>query len=661
LLNARHLKANLFLLTGLILSFSGYTQVKLPGIFGDHMVIQRDQPVPLWGWASPREKLLIKFNKQSKEIKADDYGKWKLTLDPEPAGGPYELRIGGSNIIIYHDVLVGEVWLCSGQSNMEFEVKSARNADEEIQAATFPEIRHIKIVTTVSGTPKEDILPSRWDICSAKTAGNFTAVGYYFAREMVKRLHVPVGLINSTWGGTMVETWTSRGAFEQSPEFRTLIDSMPDKDFDALMKERRIRLEEQIRLLQKNISDRVPEEKWKNPDYNSQAWPKISVAVSWENQPLGLGDLDGTVWYRKEVILSKAEADRPVTLSLGTIDDFDETFVNGIWVGSTKNWDEKRVYHIPAGVFKEGKNLIAVRVEDTGGGGGFYGDSSAVKMKTENGILQIGGGWRFRIAKISDRGIGMGPNDFPSLLFNAMIHPLIPFGIRGVLWYQGEANADRAYQYRKTFPLMIEDWRRQWGEGNFPFYFVQLASFNYLNGNSERGSSWAELREAQSNTLRLPATGMALTLDIGESNDIHPKNKQDVGLRLAAIALNNVYGQTRPYSGPVYQSMNIQGNKVLLRFAHTGSGLIAKDKYGYLKGFEIAGPDHHFHYAKACIQENQVVVFADEVKLPLSVRYAWADDAGDANLYNREGFPAVPFRTDQWKGLTDERTFKIGK
>ncbi len=655
------MKITLVLLTGFLLAFSGYTQIKLPGIFGDHMVIQRSQPVPVWGWSSPNEKVVVKFNQQQKEGTADRNGKWRITLDPEPAGGPFELIINGKNSIIYHDVLVGEVWLCSGQSNMEFELKFARNADAEIRTASYPEIRHIKIVSSLSGTPKEDILPAKWDTCSSKTAGDFTAVGYFFAREIVKRLHVPVGLINSTWGGTMVETWISHGAFEKSPEFKSMIAPMTDKDIVVLLKERLNMFEQNIILFLKNIHDSIAETGWKNPDYNSQAWPKICVAQTWEEQPFGLSDLDGIVWYRKEVVLDANAAAKSVTLSLGKIDDFDETYVNGIWVGSTKNYAENRIYNVPAGVFKTGKNIIAVRVEDTGGGGGFYGDSTAIRIKTEDGVVPLGDNWSFRIAKVEGRGPGFGPNDFPSLLFNAMIYPLIPYGIRGVLWYQGEANTERAYQYRTAFPLLITDWRQHWGEGNFPFYFVQLASYNASNGNSEQGSGWAELREAQAYTLSVPATGMAVTTDIGESNDIHPKNKQDVGLRLAAIALNNIYGQTMEYSGPIYESMSNQGNKIILSFTHTGSGLMIKDKYGYIKGFEIAGSDHHFHFAKALIQNNKVIVYADEVPQPAAVHYAWADDAGDANLYNQEGFPAVPFRTDQWKGVTDNNKYTIGK
>ncbi len=649
------------MLTFLLLALGGFCQVKLAGIFGDHMVIQRSQSVPVWGWASPNESVTVKFKQQQKETVTDKNGKWRINLDPEPAGGPYEISIQGKSGIILHDVMVGEVWLCSGQSNMEFQLKSVRNADVETSTANYPEIRQIKIPLIASSTPKADIPPAKWDVCSPKTAGDFTAVGYFFAREMAKRLHVPVGLINSTWGGTMVETWISHGAFEKSPEFKSMVTSLNGKDIEPLLRDRQAHLENQIRLLEKNIKDSIPDSEWKNPDYNSQDWPKISVARGWENQHLGLEGLDGIVWYRKVIELDSSEAKGSVTLSLGKIDDNDETYINGILAGSTKGWGEKRVYHIAANIFRPGKNVIAVRVEDAGGGGGFYEDSGAVRLHTENGSISLSSDWHFRIARIANNGGAVNPNDFPSLLFNGMIYPLIPYAMRGVLWYQGEANAGRAYQYRTAFPLLINDWRQQWGEGNFPFYFVQLASFNAGNGNSENGSTWAELREAQTHTLNLTATGMAVTTDIGESNDIHPKNKQDVGLRLAAVALNNIYGKPMEYSGPVYESMFVQGNKVYLEFTHTGSGLMVRDKYGYIRGFEIAGSDHRFHYAKAFLDHNKVVVYSDEVTTPVSVRYAWSDDAGDANLYNFEDFPAVPFRTDQWKGVTDDVRYEVGK
>jgi sialate O-acetylesterase len=646
----------------LLLSISCLAQIRMPNIFGDHMVIQRDQPVPVWGWSSPFEKVTVRINSQVKETKADGKGAWHVTLDAQPAGGPFELSVRGKTQITYKDVLVGEVWICSGQSNMEFMLKSVRNAAAEISSAGYPEIRHIKIPNEISELPKNDISPAKWDTCSSATVGNFTAVGYFFARELVKRLHVPVGLINSSWGGTMVETWTSRGAFENSPEFKEMIASVPAEDLLPVIVKRRENMKDQIGRLQKNISDSLPQSEWKDPHYNDQGWPKMSVAKTWENQPLGLQDLDGIVWFRKEISLGENNAAKPAFLSLGKIDDNDSTYVNGILVGATRDYSASRLYTIPAGVLKEGKNVIAVRVEDTGGGGGFYDDSSAIYLKTETGNLSLGDAWNFRIAKFSNNASpGFGPNDYPCLLYYAMIHPLIPFRIRGALWYQGEANAGRAFQYRTAFPLMIQDWRKQWGEGNFPFYFVQLASWNAANGNSEHGSTWAELREAQTFTLSLPATGMTVTTDIGESNDIHPKNKQDVGFRLAAIALNNVYGIPMEYSGPVFESMKVDGNKIVISFSHTGSGLKVKDKYGYIRGFEIAGADRHFHYARAYIENDKVVVYSNDVKDPVSIHYNWADDAGDGNLYNQEGLPAPPFRTDQWKGVTDEIKYVIVK
>ncbi len=656
------MKTILLILTGSLSAFFSCAQLKLPGIFGDHMVIQRSQPAPVWGWATPGEKIVVMLNKQSKEAITDRNGQWRTNLDSEPAGGPFEMIVrGAKETIRFQDVMLGEVWLCSGQSNMEFELKKVIHANMEISAAEYPEIRHIKIPNSVSQSPKDDIRIAAWQICTPEKAGEFTAVGYFFAREIVKRLHVSVGLINATWGGTMVETWTSRGAFEKSPEFRAMIAAVGDKDVESLAKQKRFLLEKQIKTFQKMVPDSIPETEWQNPDYSSASWPKISVSKIWENQALGLEDLDGIVWFRREIMMDSTESNEAATITLGKIDDNDITYLNGVRIGATNSYSDDRVYPVPSGILKPGRNILAVRVDDTGGGGGFYGDSTQIYLRTGNRNTFLGNNWRFRIAKMSGSVAGFGPNDYPTLLYNAMIHPLIPFGIRGVLWYQGEANTGRAYQYRTAFPLMINDWRSKWGEGNFPFYFVQLASFNAANGNSEKGSDWAELREAQTFSLGTSATGMAVTTDIGEPNDIHPKNKQTVGLRLAAIALNNIYSQPMEYSGPVYESIAAEGNKMILRFSHTGSGLMVKDKYGYLKGFEIAGSDHHFHYAKAYIENNKIVVYSDDVAQPVSVHYAWSDDAGDANLYNQEGFPAVPFRTDQWTGITDNVRYEIGK
>ncbi len=368
--------------------------------------------------------------------------------------------------------------------------------------------------------------------------------------------------------------------------------------------------------------------------------------------------MDGKVWVRKSFTVQASDAGQPATLELSMIDDSDEAFVNGVKVGATSSYNANRKYQIPSKLLKEGKNVVAVRITDTGGGGGIYGEDKDVRVVTSSGMgIPLAGNWRFQVESISTP--ALGPNSYPTLLFNGMINPVLNYGIRGALWYQGESNAGRANQYRKAFPLMIQDWRTHFKQGDFPFYFVQLASFNSANGNSRLGSTWAELREAQTMTLALPNTGMAVTTDIGEANDIHPRNKQDVGKRLASIAFNQTYNHKRVDGGPVYQSMKIEGNKIRVTFTSTGSGLMVKDKYGYIKGFEVAGADQKFYYAKAWTEGNEVVVSCDAVPNPVAVRFAWADNPEDANLFNKEGFPASPFRSDAWKGVTEAGKFKI--
>ncbi len=509
-------KKHIYLLF-LFLSFYSYGNVRLPRLISDNMVLQREKPITIWGWAEAGEKVNVQFNKQTKSTKTDKSGKWIVTLEAEAAGGPFVMTVKGKNTITINDILVGEVWVCSGQSNMEWPVRSVTDAENEINNAKYPEIRHFTVQRSVSVSPEEEVKGGDWKKATYENVGNFTAVGYFFAREVYNTLKIPIGIVHTSWGGTNSETWTSKQAFEQSEEFKEMITAMPSIDPDEYSKK------------------------------------KIEEA-------------------------NKKLKDSNISLPAGT--------------------------------------------EITGTA-------------------------------------ALGPNSYPTLLFNGMINPILNYSIRGVLWYQGESNAGRAYQYRKAFPLMIQDWRNHFKQGDFPFYFVQLASFNASNGNSRLGSAWAELREAQTMTLSLPNTGMAVTTDIGEANDIHPRNKQDVGKRLAAIALNQLYQQKQVDGGPVFQSMNAEGDKIRITFTGTGSGLMVKDKYGYLKGFEIAGDDQKFSYAKAMIEGNEVVVFCEAVARPVAVRFAWADNPDDANLFNKEGFPAVPFRTDRWKGVTEAAKFKI--
>lgn len=642
----------------LYLSLQAFSNIRLPKILGDNMVLQRNKNITIWGWADANEKVSVQFNKQSKSTKADKSGKWIIVLSPEIAGGPFQLVIKGKNIITLSNILVGEVWVCSGQSNMEWPVRNSNNAEEEIKNASFPSIRHFEVTKSVSLHPEDDVKGGSWNICSPETVGNFTAVGYFFARELYQKLNIPIGLIHTSWGGTHSETWTSHEAFAQSTEFKDMIAAMPKVDLDALSKQKQEALVNKLNGMGITFPAKDVEN-WKRDDYDAASWKTMSLPNVWEQQ--GLVNFDGVVWFRKNVTVTTADAGKEATLELARIDDSDESFVNGVLIGATKNrYDEKRKYKIPPGVLKEGRNVIAVRVDDTGGGGGLYGEAADMKLTTaSNAITTLVGDWSFNVESIMSGNNSVGPNEYPTLLFNAMLNPIINYGIEGAIWYQGESNAGRAYQYRTAFPLMIKDWRNHFKQGDFPFYFVQLANFNAGNGTTEHGSTWAELREAQTLTLSMPNTGMAVTTDIGNPKDIHPRNKQDVGKRLAAIALTKVYQQSNVYSGPMYKSMKVEGNTIQLTFTEIGSGLMATDKYGYVKGFEVAGDDQKFKYAKAWIEGNYILVSTEGISNPAAVRYAWADNPEDANLYNKEGFPASPFRSDAWKGITEGAKFNI--
>jgi sialate O-acetylesterase len=643
----------------LLLANNCYANVQLPRIFGDHMVLQREKPIIIWGWAGPKEKISVQFNGQSKSTTTGKNGEWRITLSPQVAGGPFQLVVKGKNTITLTDILIGDVWVCSGQSNMEWTLANTLNSTEEIRRAQFPTIRHIKIPNTVASEPQTDIKGGEWKICNPHNAADFTAVGYFFARELTKNINVPIGLINTTWGGTHSETWTSRKAFEESDEFKDMIKGLPNMNLDSLAKQKESETIARLEKLQGGLPKNQAEiDSWKTIDFNDAQWRKLKIPGHWEGQELG--EFDGTVWIRKIITLTAEDASKPAVLDLGMIDDSDETYVNGTKVGwMNQKWNEKRSYPIPSGLLKAGKNVIAVRIEDTGGGGGVYGEPSMVNLRLGNTNMSLTGAWNYHVESAL-RGAGsVGPNSYPTLLFNAMLNPLLSLGIKGVIWYQGESNAGRAYQYRKAFPLMIADWRKHFNQGDFPFYFVQLASYNSANGNSENGSGWAELREAQAMTLALPNTGMAVTTDIGDPGDIHPRNKQDVGKRLAALALSRTYGKNILDNGPVYKSMEVNDGKAILTFENIGSGFMVKDRYGYIRGFEIAGSDKKFHYAKAQIEGNKIVVYHEDVKNPEAVRYGWADDASDCNLYNVEGFPAPPFRTDTWRGITEGGKFSF--
>jgi sialate O-acetylesterase len=648
------LKLFLFTVMISVLISPVYSNVKLPRILSNNMVLQRNTDFRIWGWADKGEKVTVLLNDVERKVKAGKDGNWSVLFPAMKEGGPYTMLVKGKNEIKLTNIMFGDVWVCSGQSNMEFPLSQANDADNEIASANYPDIRLFQCPHNVQFVPVDDVESDEWQACTPETIRNFSAVGYFFGRNIYKNINVPIGLLFTAWGGTNIETWTSRESISQVKDFEGKLQEMKNYDPEKVVARRKTQIDSVLRTFGTDEKGMVGDKAvWADPGLDASTWKNMDLPVLWESA--GLYGLDGIVWFRKEFQLPQDVASKGLVLYLGPIDDSDITWVNGEKVGETINkYNEDRIYKVPADILKPGKNIVTIRVEDTGGGGGVYGKPEQLKIVSGDFQVTLAGSWKFRFNS-SDIKVDMssfvGPNSYPTLLYNGMIHPFLNFSVTGAIWYQGESNADRAYQYRTLFPLMINDWRTSWNNPEMSFMFVQLA--NYMKPPVEPGESeWAELREAQLMTLTLPKTGMAVIIDIGEADDIHPKNKQDVGKRLALAALKITYGEDIVHSGPIYKSMNISGNKVTLDFDYTASGLNCHDRYGYLKAFTIAGKDRRFYWAKAYIENNKVVVCSDLVANPVAVRYAWADNPDDANLYNNEGLPASPFRTDEWPGVT---------
>lgn len=638
-----------FKITGVLVFFlyvllpNTSAQVKLPGILTDNMVLQREMPVNIWGWASSGETVTVEFNGQKVKAKAAKDGSWKVKLALMKAGGPYEMTISGKNKIILKNILIGDVWVCGGQSNMEWVLMNTNRWDKESANANIPQMRLVTITKKMSSTPLNDANSTKWMVCDKTNAATFSAVGYYFGKFLNSHLNVPIGLISSNWGGTDIETWMSLETMYADPDYKRAVDEMKGKDFQALQTQ----AERNAIKWNDTVTNSDPGmlNKWYLPENNLNGWKEIDAPVLWESA--GYPAMDGVAWYTKDIELTAGEAKEQATLSLGPIDDIDETYINGQLIGRTERYDTPRLYTLKPGILKPGKNRIAIRVIDNGGGGGIWGGVSQLYLELGKVKTNLAGKWLFKVGiDLPAQQNAQSPNSFPSLLYNGMIHPLLNYGIKGVIWYQGENNAGKATKYQSLFPTMITDWRKNWNQGPFPFLFVQLA--NYMPASDEPGpSNWAELREAQAMTLSVPYTGMATIIDIGEANDIHPRNKYDVGYRLFLAARKVAYGESLVYTGPTYKAMQVGGNKAIIEFDNIGGGLIARDKYGYLKGFSIAGDDKVFHWAKAYIENNRVIVYSEKVEKPSAVRYAWANNPDDVNLYNKEMLPAVPFRTDK--------------
>ncbi len=636
-------------------------KVTLPSVFTDNMVLQQKADAPIWGKATAGKPVTVttSWDNQKYTTTAMADGSWTVKVKT-PAGGftPYSISISDGKVLKLNNILIGEVWICSGQSNMEMPLSGwgkIKNFEQEIAGANYPNIRLLHVSKVTSDRPLDNakLDNAGWTPCSPASIPNFSSVAYFFGRDLFQHLNVPIGLINVSWGGTIAEAWTSKESLLTMPDFMNAIPEPSNLSNEEQELKYKASLEEWV--LKSQAIDRgykANKAAWSAPEFDNSSWKSMTLPGPWEDN--GLKDFDGIVWFRKNIAIPESWAGKDLKLSLGEIDDNDVTFFNGVQVGVTNGFGITRMYTIPGKLVKAGNAVITVKVLDNIGGGGIYSEAKKLYVAAPGEQnISLAGDWKYQVgADLKElpampKSTVNNPNR-PTVLFNAMIHPLVPYTIRGAIWYQGESNAGRAYQYRDLFPLMITDWRKQWNS-NFPFYFVQLANFTQVNPNPGE-SDWAELREAQAQTLNLGNTGMAVTIDIGEANDIHPKNKQEVGLRLALQARANTYGEDVVASGPVFSSFKIQGSRIRITFSNAQGGLKTKDNQP-LKGFAVAGVDHQFHWAEATIEGNDVIVSSADVAFPVAVRYAWATNPV-CNLYNGAGLPASPFRTDDWPGVT---------
>ena len=629
----------------LIFSQQLFAKLSLPSFISSNMVLQQKKVNRIWGKANPKELVVINFNQKLYKSYANENGNWQVFIEPANAGKAGDMTITAEGeTISFTNILYGEVWICSGQSNMEWTMgTSAILYKEEIAAANNDNIRFVVLNKTVANLPKDTVtLEKEWTSINSKTIGDCSAVAYWYAKKLNQQLQVPIGLIITSWGGTLAQSWVGyEGLYDFKNYQKIYDDKIISMDLNDLNRKRQEHLDKyKLELSQKQqfLKDVI------KPDFDDSKWIDMKLPGQWEEQ--GYPTLDGIAVYRMEFNVPIKITGKTAIINMPAIDDMDSTYINGIFIGSVNQWDAQRKYTFPSSVLHEGKNILIIKVQDDGGGGGLGNVEEDFNIKISNTLIPLTGKAKFNIvAAMEDMTDGHGEVEHqPAVLFNGMIAPLLPLSIKGVIWYQGESNADMPIEYQTLFPALIQNWRNRFGQGDFPFLFVQLSSFGTVR-NEPTESNWALLREAQTKTLYLPNTAMVVTIDIGDPVNIHPAKKKEVGDRLAIKSLDLVYKEIVQKTGyPMIKEYKTEGDKIVVEFQNTGLGLYKKG--AVLKGFAIAGDDKKFMWADAIIKGNKVVVSNIKIPQPKFVRYAWADSPIDANLYNLEGFPAVPFRTD---------------
>ncbi|MFA6085823.1 sialate O-acetylesterase [Mucilaginibacter sp.] len=652
------MKVLFVILSVCLFTHTGYAQLSTSKLFNDHMVLQRNHDIPVWGKAGKGAKITININNSVKTAIADVQGNWKATLAPMKEGGPYTMKISsGSESVTYTDVMLGEVWICSGQSNMEFQLKNASGYKEEQSDAGKVAVRQFLVPHKVSLTPVKDLAGGEWTVAAPNTIDNFTAVGYFYAKQLAQNLHVTVGIINSSWGGTEAEDWISQDAMEASPEFKAVVPTLPRNE-----KELNDRADKRLKAYayhDKPVVNYTIQELATKPANFFDNWQPGNAPGSWD----WMGKLysyRGEGFMQRTINLDSSTSLKSSILNLGPTNANITVYINGKTPANIgKPTDNK--FSLPAGTWKSGANSMVINFLDQRStlwfNIGFSAPANDLNISFADTTIKLADyKWRVMPDLSKPYHFDFLPNNTAFDLYNAMVRPLIPYAVAGVIWYQGEANVDRAYQYRTALPLLINDWRNKWQQ-QFPFLIVQVSSLGGSQ-NSNAGSKWAELREAQNMTLKLPNTGIAVTTDIGDPLNVHPKDKANVGYRLAGVAFNRVYHLPGFYESPQLASSAFASGYAMVSFTHADDGLTAKGQNGNVKGFELAGADHKFYYAQAAITGNKVKVWSDKVANPVAVRYAWTDAPVDANLFNSHGLPANPFRTDDWPGLTVAKKFE---
>lgn len=618
---------------------NAWCKVSAPSFVADDMVLQRDVKLPIWGWASPGEKVTVRFQKQVKTAQTNKDGSWRIYLDPVSAGGPYTMTLEGTNKLVFKDILVGDVFLASGQSNMEFTTYSVNNSKDEMLKADFPEIHYFRAGLNVANKPI-DTLSGQWKAVTPETVGNLSGVAYFFAKELYQKKKIPIGIIVCAWGGSVAESWTNAEALQSFPEFKKPLEDLKTgqdwhKNFTEYEKNLKAFKESKQGLGKGAHQNNYADGDWKETEF------------PFELKTMGLADNYGNnVWIRKKFTIdSSFNVEKKASLFLGKTNGEITVYVNGIEIQNREETLEGNWFVIPQNFLQKGENQIAIKfLEIWSGNIGELGQN--VILKNEDSYLKIDGKWKFNSKIEFPIPPYVSCNYTPSTIYNAMIAPLVPYALKGIIWYQGESNADRAKQYQTLFPALIEGWRKKWNS-DFPFLFVQLANFQ-PDKKQPKDYQWSALREAQQMTLKVPKTGMAVTIDIGDVNDIHPKNKQDVGKRLALVAEKVIYGNNEiVYSGPVFKEFKTVNDSIIVEFTNVGTGLKVKDQYGYVKGFAIAGEDKVFKWAKGYQNGNTLILYNETIKNPTAVRYNWGNSP-DGNIYNKEELPAVPFRTDNY-------------